>query len=171
MTHDPTFVPKQISREGVPAALEKAQRYRLLNEPQAAESICLDILAVDAANQQARILQLLAVSDQLRDELSTGLRRARELLTDIDDEYRRRYYDGILCERFAMAKLHQGAPGAEESAYEWLRRAMEAYEGAEAMRPAGNDEAILRWNTCARILARSPALHPTAPAEYEPSLE
>ena len=166
-----TFVPRKISREGVPAALEKAQRYRLLNEPQAAESICLDILAVDPGNQQARILQILAVSDQLRDELSTGMRRARELLAGVDDEYRRRYYDGIICERFAMAKLRQGAPGTEESVYEWLRKAMDAYEQAQAMRPPGNDEAILRWNTCARILARNPTLHPSVAEAYEPMLE
>ena len=169
-----TFVPKMISREGVPAALEKAQRYRLLNEPEAAESICIDILAVDPGNQAARILQLLAVSDQLREELSGGLRRARELLAGIEDEYRRRYYEGIVCERFAMAKLHHGTPGAEESAYEWLRKAMDAFEQAEAMRPAGNDEAILRWNTCARILERHPGMESAAtaaPREYEPALE
>jgi hypothetical protein len=166
-----TFTPKMISREGVPAALEKAQRYRLLNEPEAAESICLDIVAVDPGNQPARILLLLAVTDQLGDELSAGMRRARELLGAIDDEYRRHYYAGIIYERYAMAKLHQGMPGAEESAYEWLRNAMEEFERAEAMRPAGNDESILRWNTCARILARNPALAPATPQEYEPSLE
>ena len=166
-----TFAPKMISREGVAAALEKAHRYRLLNEPTAAESICLDILAVDPENQQARILLLLAVTDQLGQELSYGLRRARELLAGIGDEYRRRYYEGIVCERYAMAKLKQGVPGAEEAAYEWLRKAMDAFEQAEAMRPAGNDEAILRWNTCARILARNPALVPAAPEVYEPSLE
>jgi hypothetical protein len=155
-----TFTPKQISPAGVPAALEKAQRYRLLDEPEAAESICLDILAVDPANQQARILQLLAVTDQFDDELSAGMRRARELLAGIDDEYRRHYYGGIICERYAMAKLRQGTPGAEETVYEWMRRAMDAF-----------DEAILRWNTCARLLARHPSLAPAAPEVYEPSLE
>jgi hypothetical protein len=166
-----TFTPKMISRAGVPAALEKAQRYRLLQEPRAAESICLDILAVDPGNQQAHVLRVLAVSDQLVDELSSGLRRARDLLPGIEDAYRRRYYEGILCERYAMAKLKQGAPGAAETTYEWLRKAMDAYEQAEAMRPAGNDEAILRWNTCARILAQNRALAPAMPEAYEPSLE
>ena len=166
-----TFTPKMITRAGVPQALEKAQRYRLLQEPKAAESICLDVLAVDAGNQQARILLLLAVTDQFRDELSSGLRRARELLPGIEDEYRRRYYAGIVCERYAMAKLRQGAPHASETAYEWLRNAMESFEQAEAMRPAGNDEAILRWNTCARVLARDRTLAPAAPEVYEPSLE
>jgi hypothetical protein len=166
-----TYEPKMISREGVPAALEKANRYRLLNEPKAAESICLDVLAVDPDNQQARVLHLLAVTDQLTEELSTGLHRARELLPGIADEYRRRYYDGIVSERYAMAKLRQGAHGAEATAYEWLRRAMDSYEQAEARRPAGNDEAILRWNTCARILARNPALAPRPSEAYEPSFE
>jgi hypothetical protein len=171
-TQAPTaFTPKLISRAGVPTALEKAQRYRLLNEPEAAESICLDVLAVDAGNQQARILLLLAVTDQFDEELTTGLRRARELLSGIDDEYRRRYYAGIICERYAMAKLRQGAPHAAETAYEWLRNAMEAFEQAEAMRPDGNDEAVLRWNTCARVLARNRSLAPGAPEAYEPSLE
>ena len=35
------FEPKPISREAVPAALDKAHRYRLLNEPSAAESITI----------------------------------------------------------------------------------------------------------------------------------
>lgn len=166
-----TFVPKLISRASVPAALEKAQRYRLLQEPEAAESICLDVLAVDADNQAARILLLLAVTDQFGEELSSGMRRARELLSGIDDEYRRHYYAGIICERYAMAKLRQGAPHAEETAYEWLRKAMDSFEQAEAMRPEGNDEAVLRWNTCARVLARSRAMAPAAPEVYEPALE
>lgn len=166
-----TFIPKKISRDGVHAALEKAQRYRLLQEPEAAESICLDILAVDPAHQQARILLVLAVTDQLGRELSSGVRRARELLAGIGDEYRRHYYHGIICERYAMAKLRQDAPGSGEVVYEWLHNAMAAFEQAEAIRPPGNEEAILRWNTCARVLARHPALAPRAPAEYEPSFE
>ena len=37
----------------MPAALEKALRYRLLNEPVEAESICRDVLEVDPDNQAA----------------------------------------------------------------------------------------------------------------------
>ena len=166
-----TFQPKMISKEGIPAALEKAQRYRLLQEPEAAESICLDVLAVEPAHQQARILHVLAVTDQLDQELSAGLRRARALLAGIEDEYRRHYYEGIICERYAMAKLRQDAPSAGEIVYEWLRNAMSSYEAAEAMRPPGNDEAILRWNTCARVLGRNPGLAPGVPGAYEPAFE
>jgi hypothetical protein len=32
---------------------------------------------------------------------------------------------------------------------------MSWYETAEAMRPPGNDDARLRWNTCARLIARN----------------
>ena len=48
---------------------------------------------------------------------------------------------------------------------------MEWYEKAESLRPPGNDEAILRWNTCARILARHPEVAPAAVSAYEPSFE
>lgn len=165
------FEPKAITREAVPTALDKANRYRLLNEPEAAESICLDVLAVDPDNQQALVMLVLAISDQLREELSSGVRRAREVLARVGDEYRRTYYGGIVCERYAMAKLRQGAPQSAESAYEWLREAMDWFEAAEKVRPVGNDDAILRWNTCARVLARNPALAPSAPEVYEPSFE
>ena len=47
---------KPLSRDAVPAALIKAERYRLLNEPGEAESICLDILQVDPANRDATVM-------------------------------------------------------------------------------------------------------------------
>jgi hypothetical protein len=162
---------KRISKEGVPAALEKAQRYRLLNEPVAAESICLDVLAADPQNQQALVTLVLSITDQFRDELSVGVRRAREVLARVRDEYKRDYYGGIVCERYAVALLRHGAPRAAESAYGWFRDAMEWYEKAEAIRSPGNDESILRWNTCARILARDPSIAPAPTEAYEPSFD
>ena len=165
------FQPKPISKEGVTAALAKAQRYRLLNEPAEAESICLDVLAVDPAHEQALVLQLLAITDQLREQLSAGVSRAREVLARVPDEYRRHYYEGIIHERYALAQLHHGAPRAGEAAYGSLRAAMACYERAEAMRPPGNDEAILRWNSCVRMLARHASLAPAAAEEYVPSYD
>ena len=32
---------------------------------------------------------------------------------------------------------------------------MRQFEKAEKIRPAGNDDALLRWNTCARMMARN----------------
>ncbi len=166
------FPLKPISRESIPAALEKAERYRLLAEPTAAESICLDVLALEPDNQQAAITLLLAITDQFPDAPAEGERRAREVLPRLRDEYKRAYYEGIIYERRAKAQLHRGAPGAGEIAYDWFRKAMTLYERAETLRPPGNDEAILRWNTCARMLERdTDHVHPPVERDYEPSLE
>jgi hypothetical protein len=166
-----TFDPKPISLDSVPGALDKAHRYRLLNEPAAAESICLDVLAVDGDNQQAIETMVLAITDQFDREHLGNVRRARDLVPRLDDEYRRQYFAGIVCERSAMAHLRSHAPRAGEPAYAMFREAMDHYERAEAIRPANNDEAILRWNTCARILARNPSLAPAQAESYEPSFD
>ena len=162
---------KPISAAGVPTALHKAERYRLLNDSSAAESICLDILEVEADNQQALIILLLSITDQFGDELSDGVRRARDVLPRLKDDYKRAYYAGIICERRAKAQLHHAALGAADVAAEWFRDAMSWYERAEAMRPPGNDEAILRWNTCVRMLGRHEPSGRSAPRDYEPALE
>jgi hypothetical protein len=159
---------KPITHEGIPAALEKAERYRLLNDSAAAESICLDVLEVDPKNQAALISLLLSITDQFVEELSDGVRRAREVLPRITDEYERAYYTGIICERRARAQLHRGTLGSADVAVEWFREALTWYEKAERMRPAGNDESILRWNMCVRLLGRHERIN--TPGEYEPVL-
>ena len=63
------FKLKPLSKEAVPAALEKANCYRFLNEPVEAESICLDILEVEPENQQAIITLLLSLTDQFGHDL------------------------------------------------------------------------------------------------------
>lgn len=156
------FQPKPISKEGVAAALQKAERYRVINDPTSAESICLDVLAVNAENQQALVTLLLAITDQFGEAPTEGVHRAQQLLPRLNDGYKRSYYAGIICERCAKAQLRSGTPRAGEMAYHWLREAMSWYEKAESLRPAGNDEAILRWNTCGRLLARNPRLRPGA---------
>ena len=55
---------KPLSKDAVDSALSKAERYRLLNEPDEAESICLDMLEIEPGNQQAQVMLLLALSDQ-----------------------------------------------------------------------------------------------------------
>ena len=159
---------KPITPAGIPTALAKAERYRLLNDSSAAESICLDILAVDGANQQALVTLLLSITDQFGEEMGGRVQQAMEVVPQLADQYKRAYYAGIICERRAKAGLHRGAMGSEEIAADWLHRAMSWYEKAEAMRPAGNDEAILRWNTCVRLLGKHE--HEGAPSAYEPAL-
>jgi tetratricopeptide (TPR) repeat protein len=165
------FELKRLSRDAVPAALEKAHRYRLLNEPLEAESICRDILEVDAENQEALVTLLLALTDQFDDHLAKVIEPARETLTRLRDEYSRLYYTGILCERRAKSHLKRGGPRAAESAYGWFREAMESYEKAIEIRPPANDDALLRWNTCARVLMANPKLAPEAEEEFQTWLE
>jgi hypothetical protein len=165
------FQPKPITKEGIPAALQKAERYRVINDPTSAESICLDVLAVSPDNQPALVSLLLAITDQFGSAPTEGVRRAREVLPRLQDEYKRAYYAGIICERCAKAQLRSGAPRSGEMAYHWLKEAMSWYEKAESQRPAGNDEAILRWNTCGRILARNPQLQPGTEEPVVLSLE
>jgi hypothetical protein len=153
---------KKLSPAGIQRALEKAERYRLLNEPTDAESICLDILEIEPTHQRALIALLLTRTDQFRSYQGASLADAREVLPRITSEYERAYYAGIICERWGKALYHRGAPGAGEMTYPWLREAMECYEKAERLRPAGNEDALLRWNACARLLAGDPKIRPPA---------
>jgi hypothetical protein len=145
---------KPISREAIPAALEKAERYRLLNEPALAESICLDVLAVDSDNQQALVMLLLALTDQFPDGSAGRVRQAEAVVPQIDGEYERLYYSGLIWERRGHARALQGGPGSAVASFAYIRQAMSFFEQAERLRPPGNDDALLRWNTCVRLCER-----------------
>ena len=154
---------KPLSKEAIPAALAKAERYRLLNESEMAESICEDILSADPENEPALVTLVLAVTDQFRAHgLGEHTARARALVPRLSSEYERIYYSGIICERRARANLARGGPGGEQIAYPWLADAMALFEQAMAIRPPGNDDAVLRWNACARTLDRHPEIAPRA---------
>jgi hypothetical protein len=163
------FELKPISAAGVVEALEKAARYRLLGEPSLAESICLDVLRQDPENQRALILLLLELTDQFGQGISPT--QAREILPRLKDEYQRSYYTGMIWERSAHAQLREASPTSAFTAYDAFRKAMECYEQAMDLRPAGNDDAILRWNTCARVLMRNPSLRPRPDKACEPVTE
>nr|MDQ3624965.1 hypothetical protein [Verrucomicrobiota bacterium] len=143
---------------------------RLLNEPGEAESVCLDILRTEPDNQQALVTLLLALSDRFGKSYAVGVLQTREVLARLRDPYERAYYSGILVERQAKARLHQGGPGSAFGAYELLREAMTSYEKAEAIRPPGNDDALLRWNACARIIMQN-RLEPRVEEAMEMQLE
>ncbi len=145
------FELKSLSHDAVPSALEKANRYRLLNEPSAAESIYLDILAVDPDNQEALTNIVLAMSDRFGKDYAVGDTHINEYIAQISDTYEKAYYSGIVYERRAKATLAKGGL----QAYELFTQAMECFEKAESLQPDGNEDAILRWNGCARIIERN----------------
>lgn len=149
------ITPKKIHKEHVARALEKAEHYRLLNEPGEAESICLDVLEIDSKNQQALVILLLALSDRFSKSYSVGDLEISGILERLTDDYSRAYYEGIIFERKAKVKLQESTPGSQLIAYQWLQKAMTLFERAEKLHPPGNEDAILRWNTCARIIIRN----------------
>ena len=159
---------KRISIDAVPRAIQKAERYRLLNQSWATESICLDILEVDPSNQPVLVMLLLSHTDQFGAEPRELARRARAVLGRLTDPYQQFYYHGIINERLGHAQLARGAMHAEAMAHESFRAAMVAFEQAERLRQPGNDDAILRWNTCARTLERL-RLQEEPEGQYEPS--
>jgi hypothetical protein len=165
-----TFELKRLSADAVPRALAKAERYRLLKEPGEAESICLDALEVEPDNQEAVVTLLLALTEQFDDDVETAVGDAWKCVERIHDDYDRAYYMGIIFERRAKAQLKHRAPRYGERAYQWLRDAMSWYEKAEAIRPAGNDDPLLRWNACARLIMRDRHLVPASEERDEPLL-
>jgi tetratricopeptide (TPR) repeat protein len=159
---------KPISIASIPRALEKAERYRLLGEPEQAESICLDILEADPDNQKALVTLVLALTDQFGTVgAPVSAQRAGDYLARLTDEYQRNYYGGIIRERQAWAYLRRGV--TRSFAFDAFREAMDRFEKAAAIRPAGDDEALLRWNACVRTIRRA-NLQPR-PEEPEQPLE
>ena len=146
------FELKKLGRDAVESAVKKAQHYRLLNEPRQAESICRDVLAVEPKHHDAVITLVLSLTDQFGTDTSQKAAEAEQLTQQLSDAYERSYYAGLVCERRATSYLESNTPWSGGWAFEWFRRAMDLYEQAEPLRPTGNDDALLRWNTCARII-------------------
>ena len=164
------FKLKSISKHSIPAALALADHYRLLNEPRAAESICLDVLEIDPDHHKALKTWLLALTDQFTmDGAARRMEQARQLLPRLS-AYEQKYYAGIIAERFARHQLEVGHPGANGSAYAYLCDAMKFYDEANELAAEGNDEAVLRYNTCVRTINWH-RLVAAQPDEQEPQLE
>src|SRR5215471_16392963 len=124
---------KSLSSEAIDRSLEKAEHYRLLNEPEEAESICLDVLAIAGDNQKALVTLLLALTDQFPTGSADCVRRAQEVASKFEGAYEQTYYAGIICERRASARLSARGVGAEVIAYDLYRQAMQLYERAEEL--------------------------------------
>lgn len=165
------FKLRTLSREAIPIALEKADRYRLLKEPLEAQSICRDILEIDPQNQQALVTLFLALTDSFKQQLNPAFQQAEELLRQLGDQFCKAYYGGIICERRAKVHFERREPGSGQLAYEWFRKAMALYDQALNSCSPGNQDALLRWNTCARVLMQNPQLVPSGDSGGEQMLE
>ena len=148
------FQLKAISKQGIAEAFSKVTLYRSLNEPEEAESICHDILAIEPENQMAQRLLGLAITDQFTGQVSDRYAEAEALFESLADSYERHYYKGLLYERRAKAQMHAGRPA--QVLVPLFKQAMLHFEEAEQMRPPDNDDSILRWNRCVRLLHNLP---------------
>ena len=128
------FPLKPISAGSVDGALAKAERYRLLNEPSQAESICRDILAVEPENQDALTSLILALTDQIPED-PAAFANAIATSGRLASAYDRAYYAGIAWERRAKARYHGGGQGARGYVYDWIVQALRLFEEAERLRP------------------------------------
>jgi len=141
---------KSISKAGIAEAISKAELYRFLNEPGETESICRDILSVDPDHQLAQRILGLAITDRFTGGGADRHGEAETIFASLRDPYERLYYMGIVHERRAKALLRAGAP--PHTVVVLFEEAMGCFERAEKIRPEGNDDAILRWNRCVRLL-------------------
>jgi tetratricopeptide (TPR) repeat protein len=155
---------KSISKAGIPEALAKVELYRYLNEPEEAESICRDILAVDPEQQLAKRMLGLAITDQFTGAASDRYAEVQGIFQSLRDLYERSYYLGLLHERRAKAQLHSGY--APHILLPLIQDAMRCFAEAEKIRPAGNDDSILRWNRCVRLLESRPEFHVEHPGPH-----
>ena len=150
---------KKLSAEATGSALEKAKQYRLLNEPDEAESICLDILAVEPTHQEALNTLFLALTDKFTDSgLSPSFEEAQKVISQMDSDFCKSYFTGVLFERRAKFHYRQDTPGSDAVAYDWFAKAMRAYGEALAGCDPDNQDAVLRWNSCARFINNHPEL-------------
>ena len=152
-----------LSKEAVPSALEMAKQYRQLSDPEEAESICLDILEACPENQEALITLILALTDRFSgNEISDSYRKAIEIVENLDSQYCKHYYTGIVFERRAKYHFRTGTPGSGSVAYSWYKKAMDSYESALTSCDPDNQDALLRWNSCARFINNHPELEPVS---------
>jgi hypothetical protein len=161
------FELKALSHGSVLSSLAKAEHYRLLGEPAEAESICRDVLAIEPDNQYALVCFVLAQSDQIALD-SRAFQSALAAASKLQSEYQRAYYSGIVWERRAKAMHEDRGLGTNHTIYEWVVKALQFFEEAERLRTPGNDDPVLRWNTCVRFLKRHPNLTPRAEEIPEP---
>ena len=147
----PTFNLKPLSKDAITSALARAEHYRLLNQPGVAESICLDVLSADADNQKANTILLLSLTDQFGQKQSKA-KMAEDIANSLKDPYSKLYYLGIIHERQGNTAMNSSNPGSGFDAYEWYLEAMDFYEKADEINPSGNEDVVLRWNTCARTI-------------------
>ena len=158
---------KSLSPAAIDGALRLAADSRQGGQPQTCESVCLDVLQVEPRNQEALRLLLLSHADRFDADSSQHEMAARDAQSRLTSEFDRAFYGGYILHRLAQAAIAGGSPSAARVVYELLSGAMASYEDAERVRPDGNEDAILLWNACHRLLQATPHSGPRETQAFE----
>lgn len=104
---------------------------------------------------------ILALTDQFPDGAHPQAAvEAEKAAARIQDEYKRLYLSDIIRERRGKAMLAAAVPARHGRRRNGCVKRCRATSVRKPLRPAGNDEAVLRWNTCARLLMTIPSTAP-----------
>src|SRR5260370_11156439 len=156
---------KTISKSGIPEAIARAELYRYLNEREEGRSVWRDILAADPKHMLGLRTLGLAMTDQFTGGQSDRYADVEGIFQSLAEPYERLYYTGLLCERRVKAQLRCGR--APHTLLPLWEKALQCFADAEKIHPPGNDDAILRWNRCVRLLQSQPDFEAEEVASFE----
>ncbi|MEC7596311.1 MAG: hypothetical protein VYD29_04205 [Pseudomonadota bacterium] len=143
----------KIDKGSIEDVLERAKQYRSLLQPDMAISICMDIFAVDKNNQEALVIYILALTDQLsQSESKVHQKKITDSIKRLDSKFLQHYYSGIFFERQARSLLKHSM--SRSFAYEAFIEAIAEFEIAEKMAPEHCADPILRYNSCIRTIKK-----------------
>ncbi len=159
---------KPLVARNLKAAITLAQHYRDLNQPEEAESICRDVLAVEPENEEAWRTLGLALTDRFPTAWMSLFDEACAAFAKMKSEYERVYYAGIAWERYAKAQVEAGRAHNAIHAFE---EAMARFEQAEAIGPKDEPAPILHYNRCVRAITQNAELARASLVPAEPEYE
>jgi tetratricopeptide (TPR) repeat protein len=159
---------KKLGERNLAAAIALAKHYRDLNEPEEAESICRDVLAVAPDSQDAWRTLGLALTDRFPRHWMTLFEEACGAFRNLASEYERVYYEGIAWERYGKAQVLAGQARDAIHAFE---QALERFERAETLAAPDDPAPILHYNRCVRALTTDSDLVRASLAPREPEYE
>jgi len=143
----------KIDKDSIEDVLERAKQYRSLLQPDMAISICMDIFAVDKNNQDALVIYILALTDQLsQSESKVHQKKITDSIKRLDSKFLQHYYSGIFFERQARSLLKHSM--SRSFAYEAFIEAIAEFEIAEKKAPEHCADPILRYNSCIRTIKK-----------------
>jgi hypothetical protein len=159
---------KPLGARNLSAAVTLAKHYRDLNQPEEAESICRDILAVAPADEAALRTLGLALTDQFPSAWLTHFDEACAVFAKLASEYERLYYTAIAWERYAKAQL---VAGRAHNAIHAFEEAIQRFEAADAIGSPDDPAPILHYNRCVRALTTNAELVRASLVPTEPPYE